>query len=64
MAYGKGRVVNPKSVYYDEIVTIDEYVRWRDGSVSVWFTPDDGLEGSMPSTDIELTEVFGHDSNH
>ena len=58
MAYGKGKITNPKSALFGTEVTIDEFVTWRDGSVSCWFTFDDGLEGSVSAADVTITEVY------
>lgn len=63
MAYGKGRCVNKRSAYFNQIVTIDEYVPWRDGSRSVWVTAEDGWEMSFPEAEIELIEVFRGNDN-
>lgn len=58
MAYGKGKFTNPKSGLFGTEVTVEEFITWRDGSVSCWFTFDDGLEGSVSAADITITEVF------
>lgn len=62
MAYGKGRCTNTKSQYYNQILTIDEYIPWRNGTRSVWVTDDSGWEMSFPESDIELIEVFRVDN--
>jgi len=58
MPYGKGRVANVHSSLYNEIVTIEQYVPWRDGSRSVWVRLDDGLDVSFKEDEIELLEVY------
>ena len=58
MAYGKGRVAERHSTLYDEIVTIDEFVPWRDGTRSVWVTTEGGYQLSFREDEIELTEVY------
>jgi hypothetical protein len=59
--YGKGRCVNKHSEYFNQILTIDAYIPWRDGSRSVWVTDAEGWEMSFPEKDIELIEVFRGD---
>lgn len=58
MAYGKGRVINPKSGYYNEELTILEFVRYRDGRVSAFVTDNEGFDLAFNADDIELTEVY------
>ena len=58
MPYGKGRVAERHSTLYDEIVTIDEFVPWRDGTRSVWVTTEGGYQLSFREDEIELTEVY------
>ena len=57
MAYGKGRVAERHSALDDEVVTIEEFVPWRDGTRSVWVTTEDGYQLSFREDEIELTEV-------
>ena len=55
--YGKCRVTNTNSGYYNEVLTLNEIVRYRDGSESVFVADTEGTELSFNAKDIELTEV-------
>lgn len=56
--YGRGRVVQTHSAFYNEDVTVLEYVPYRDGTRSVWVRFSDGVEASFRDYEIELTEVY------
>lgn len=59
------KIINNRSAFYGQEFELEERVPWRNGTVSLWFAPNNtptlkgtnDLESSFPETDCELVRI-------